>query len=144
MKIKLRENIYIYGTYNMCKGYMCVSGRHETCAVLSLIHDILDYEDQYCCLQGAAVETLCNTGCHVRVQIDSILRKFCRLTTPSKGVHTTQGMDAADARIELKFIQTYMGCFTCHIAHTVAYCEKWSLLTSLQRINLNLATPSSS
>ena len=91
-------------TYNVYKGYMCVSGRHETCAVLSLVHDILDYEDQYCCLQGAAVETLCKTGHHVRVQIDSThsIWRFRRLTTPSKGVHTTQGMDAADARIELR------------------------------------------
>ena len=106
---------------------MCLFGRHETCEVLSLVHDILDYEDQYCCLQGAAVETL-----HLYVklaamleyrQIDSIWR-FCRLTTPSKWVHTTQGMDAADTRIELKFIHTYMGCFTCHIAHTVSDCIK--------------------
>ena len=47
----------------------------------SLRHTRL-YENYCRCLQEAAVETLCKTGRHVGVQIDSI-RRFCRLTTPS-------------------------------------------------------------
>ena len=65
------EIVHVH-TYNVCKWYMCASGRHETSEVLSPVHDILDYKDQYCCLQGGAIETLCKTGHHVRVQIDSL------------------------------------------------------------------------
>ena len=57
-----------------------------------LNYDVLDYEDQCRCLQEAAVETLCKTGRHVGVQINSI-RRFCRLTTPSaRGLYNGQNL----------------------------------------------------
>ena len=95
------------------RGSKCLSDILETGAIVAAhlavsfqdLYNILDYEDQCRCLQEATVETLCKTGHHVGVQIDSIQR-FCRLNTPSaRGLYEPDNPTAVYLAFKKQFLK---------------------------------------